>query len=68
MPAIQIAKIYPHSPAALSEKLHVGDIILRISPNNDENEIDTLCMPVDQFVSLILGKIRDSRPSSHPTF
>ena len=56
MPAIQIAKIHPNSPAALSEKLHVGDIILGISPHNDDHEIDTLRMPAPQLVSLMLGK------------
>ncbi len=56
MPAIQISKVLPCSPAALSGKIHVGDVILSISPNNDENEIDTLRMPVHQFVSLMLGE------------
>lgn len=56
MPAIQIAKIHPNTPAALSGKLHVGDVILRISPNNDEKEVDVLRMPVSQLISLILGK------------
>lgn len=56
MPANQIARIHPNSPAELSGRLKVGDVILRISPNNDENEIDVLRMPENQVISLILGK------------
>ncbi len=56
MPAIHVAKIHPNSPAALSKALHVGDVILRISPNNDEEEIDVLRMPIPQVAALILGK------------
>ena len=56
MPAIHIAKIFPSSPADLSEKLKIGDVILRISPNNDEEEIDVLRMAIPQFISLTLGK------------
>lgn len=56
MPAIQISKILPNSSAERSGQLKVGDVILRISPNNDENEIDALRMPVDKFTSLVLGK------------
>lgn len=56
MPAIQVAKILPGSPAAQSGKIKVGDVVLRVSPNNDEEEIDTLRMDLSQFISLILGK------------
>ena len=54
IPAIQISKILPNSPA--ENKLRVGDAILRISPNNDDHEIDALGMPSSQFISLVLGK------------
>lgn len=56
MPAIQLAHILPNSPAAQSGKLHIGDVILKISPNNDGHEIDTLRMPVAAFISHLLGK------------
>lgn len=56
MPALHIAKIHPNSPADLSKKLQIGDVVLRVSPNNNEEEIDVLRMPVSQFISLILGK------------
>jgi pimeloyl-ACP methyl ester carboxylesterase len=55
MPVIQIAKIHPGTPAYEQGKLRVGDAILRISPNNDDIEIDVLRMPVQQFVPLLLG-------------
>jgi hypothetical protein len=56
IPALQISKIHSNSPAANSGKLHVGDVVLSISPHNDEKEIDTLRMPLSQFTSLILGE------------
>ena len=34
----------------------MGDVILRISPNNDETELNVLRMPTSQFTSLLLGK------------
>lgn len=55
-PGVQIAKIFPKSPAARSRKLKVGDTILSISPNNDENEMNALGMPLNRIVPLILGK------------
>lgn len=55
-PALQILKIYPDSPAMRSGKLRIGDAILSISPNDDEQEIPTLRMPVDQFIALLLGR------------
>lgn len=54
MPAIQITKIHLDSPAR--EKLQVGDVILRISPCNDEQEIDALEMSLSKFISLVLGQ------------
>lgn len=54
-PAIQIAKILPNSPAFRSGSLKIGDAILKISPNNDEREIDALNMPVHEFVKHIIG-------------
>lgn len=54
IPAIQISKVLPNSPA--EGKLCIGDAILRISPNNDDHEIDALGMPPSQFISLVLGK------------
>jgi hypothetical protein len=55
-PAIQITDIYPNSQAAKAEKLQIGDAILGISPNNDDNEIDALEMTLSQFTALMLGK------------
>lgn len=55
-PAICVTKIHPDSPASLSGKLRIGDVILRISPQNDETEIDALHMPTHQFIPLMLGK------------
>lgn len=55
-PAMQILKIHPNSPALQNGKLRVGDAILSISPQNDEQEISVLSMPVEQFVTLMLGK------------
>lgn len=54
-PAIQIAKILPNSPAFRSGSLKIGDAILKISPNNDEREIDALNMPVHQFSKYVIG-------------
>lgn len=55
-PAIQILKIYSDSPAQKSGKLKIGDAIISISPMNDDLEINTLRMPVNKFVRLLLGK------------
>jgi C-terminal processing protease CtpA/Prc len=63
-PAIQILKIHPNSPAQKSGKLKVGDAILSISPMNDDIEIDTLRMPINKFVSLLLGR-KDSKIRLH---
>lgn len=63
-PAIQILKIHPDSPAQKSGKLKVGDAILSISPMNDDIEIDTLRMPINKFVSFLLGK-KDSQIRLH---
>lgn len=60
LPAIQILKIHPNSPAQKSGKLKVGDAILSISPMNDNIEVDTLRMPINKFVSLLLGR-KDSK-------
>lgn len=54
-PAMQILKIHPDSPASKIEKLKVGDAILSISPENDDNEISVLRMPINTFISLVLG-------------
>lgn len=56
IPAIQIAKIHPGSSAENIQKLKIGDALLSISPMNDDTEISLLRMPVDQFISLVLGK------------
>lgn len=63
-PAIQILKIHPNSPAQQSGKLKVGDAILRISPMNDDIEIDVLRMPINKFVSFLLGR-KDSKIRLH---
>ncbi len=63
-PAIQILKIHPNSPAQKSGKLKVGDAILSISPMNDDIEINTLRMPVNTFVSFVLGR-KDSKIRLH---
>jgi dienelactone hydrolase len=55
IPALQILKIHPGFSAFKSGKLKVGDVILRISPMNDDNEINALQMPMKEFVPLILG-------------
>lgn len=54
-PATQITEILPNSPAAYSGKLRVGDTILRVSPNNDKEEVDVLRMSKDDLASLIIG-------------
>jgi carboxyl-terminal processing protease len=56
MPALQILKIHANSPAFKSGKLRVGDVILSISPMNNDEEINALRMPTKKFVSLLLGK------------
>ncbi len=63
-PAIQILKILPNSPTQKSGKLKVGDAILSISPMNDDIEIDTLRMPINKFVSFLLGR-KDSKVRLH---
>jgi len=55
-PVIQISKILSGMPAALSQKLKVGDTILGIAPNNESSLIDTVKMPVKECISYILGK------------
>lgn len=55
-PAIQIAKIHPGSSAEKVGKLRIGDVVLRISPMNDQKEIDVLKMPVKKFTSYLQGK------------
>lgn len=57
-PAIQITEIFPGSPAALSGKLKIGDVILRVAPNDDAREIDVFRMPKNELLPLILGKPR----------
>lgn len=54
--AIQIEKIISGSPAQLQGKLKIGDVVLRISPNKGDAEINTLGMPMSKFVQLVLGK------------
>ena len=55
-PAMQILRIHSNSPASKLEKLKVGDAILSISPMNDNTEISVLRIPINKFISLILGK------------
>ena len=56
IPAMQIVKIHPNSPASKLEKLKIGDAILSVSPMNDDTEISALRMPTNKFISLVLGK------------
>lgn len=60
MPAMQILKIFPDSPASHSGKLRIGDAVLSISPENDDLKIATLRMPVGNFISLMLGSKNSS--------
>lgn len=55
-PALQICKIHADSSASKSGRLKVGDAILTISPNDDEEEIDVLGMPVKQVIRYLLGE------------
>lgn len=54
-PVIQIEKILPSASAPISGTLKMGDVILKISPQNDSEEIDVLRMPLLEVVKLILG-------------
>jgi pimeloyl-ACP methyl ester carboxylesterase len=56
MPVFQISKIHSESPAERSQKLKVGDAILRISPFNTEEEVDVVGMRFRPILSLLLGE------------
>ena len=53
-PAIQISKIQKGSPADISKKLRKGDAILIISPNNQDEKINSLGMSPNDLIPLIL--------------
>lgn len=55
-PVIQIQEIFSNSPADLSEHLKIGDAILAVSPYNNEDEISTFNLSVDEVASLIVGE------------
>lgn len=55
-PAIQIMDMMPGAPAERSGKIKNGDAILAISPNNDDEKMDTLNLPFRSVINLILGK------------
>jgi len=53
IPAIQVTQIHPHSSAL--GKLRLGDVILKISPHNDAQEIEVLGLKCSDLAGLILG-------------
>lgn len=54
--AIQVDRIISGSAADLQGKLKIGDVVLCISPSNDDTEINALSLPISKFVQLVIGK------------
>ncbi|MGG5576449.1 carboxy terminal-processing peptidase [Myroides sp. C15-4] len=53
---VEIAELVPGGPAARGREIEVGDVILKVAQNKEEEPVDVVGVRIDNVVKLIKGK------------